>query len=401
MRRVVLFGPRFHTNLRYWVEGIRQNGFAPHVWTLYAGQSESHDTVAPDQIGYSRVWRAVFRRRSLDPYDAFSMRWGLPSLRKLWRALRTEPKPAVVIIRNVNSTPALVVLALTVLGSRAKIVLYSQGPKYRATLSLRRRVAYSVAARALGAVWLTPVRGQPSAMATHRDVYYVPFGHPPRVDAAEVLRRPCAPPRVLVVGKFMPRKNHRLFLQAFAEARKRLAMRALIVGEASQAAQRECYATLREFVAQAGLQDDVEFRLNLPPDAMGTAYREADLFVLPATAERAGFVVLEAMAFGLPVICSATNGLACYIKPGASGDVFVDGDEAQLQAALERWCQDPGGLRRGGIAALELVRARHDPHRFGEFIREVATGKLRAGRTGQRESSRGYRTELPRDGAGG
>ncbi len=383
MSVVVLFVPRFHTNLSHWVQGLLQGGFAPQVWTLYSGHSESYEAVAPRQIGYSGVWRMLFRRRRLDPYDSFSMRWGLPALRRVWRGMRTDPPPAVVIIRNINSTSGLVVLAAAVLGSRARIVLYSLGPKYRAALSVRRRFMYRATALALRAVWLTPVRGRESCVETDPAVYYVPFAHPPCVDAGEVRRRRCAPPRVLVVGKFVPRKNHHLFLRAFAEVRRTIDIRALIVGEASLVAHREYYESLREFTTTAGLDDDVEFRLNLPASAMSAVYREADLLVLPATAERAGFVVLEAMAFGLPVICSVTCGLACYVEPGVSGDVFRDGDGSHLQAVLEAWCKDPGRLRRGGLVALELCKERHAPGRLAQFVRDVVAGVRPFGEVGE------------------
>jgi glycosyltransferase involved in cell wall biosynthesis len=44
---------------------------------------------------------------------------------------------------------------------------------------------------------------------------------------------------------------------------------------------------------------------------------------------------LEAMAHGLPVICSDTNGTACYTRPGLDGFLFRDNDEESLVDVLD------------------------------------------------------------------
>ncbi len=55
-------------------------------------------------------------------------------------------------------------------------------------------------------------------------------------------------------------------------------------------------------------------------------YKASDIFILPTLYDQFGFVVVEALAVGLPVICSKYAGARCFIKDGYNGYV-IDPDE--------------------------------------------------------------------------
>ncbi len=55
-------------------------------------------------------------------------------------------------------------------------------------------------------------------------------------------------------------------------------------------------------------------------EELSSAYASADIFVMPSETETLGFVALEAMASGLPVVAVAAGGLVDIItKPGLIG----------------------------------------------------------------------------------
>ena len=58
----------------------------------------------------------------------------------------------------------------------------------------------------------------------------------------------------------------------------------------------------------------------LTGDELSSAYASADIFMMPSESETLGFVALEAMASGIPVVSVAAGGLVDIItKPGIIG----------------------------------------------------------------------------------
>jgi glycosyltransferase involved in cell wall biosynthesis len=72
---------------------------------------------------------------------------------------------------------------------------------------------------------------------------------------------------------------------------------------------------------------------------LASLYRDAALFVLPSRAEGFGLPVLEAMAFGTPVVCSRIDALVELCGPSAAAFCPVD-DAAVLAVTLDRLLDD-------------------------------------------------------------
>lgn len=58
-------------------------------------------------------------------------------------------------------------------------------------------------------------------------------------------------------------------------------------------------------------------------EELSQAYASGDIFVMPSESETLGFVVLEAMASGLPVVCVRAGGLPDILdKDGVTGFLY-------------------------------------------------------------------------------
>lgn len=102
---------------------------------------------------------------------------------------------------------------------------------------------------------------------------------------------------ILHVGRFMPQKNHRFLIEAFAEvARRRADAVLLLVGTG------EARALVEDWVAERGLIDRVVL-LGQRQD-VERLYMAADVFCLPSLYEGLGMVAVEAQATGLPCLLS-------------------------------------------------------------------------------------------------
>eukprot|EP00316_Scyphosphaera_apsteinii_P004340 CAMPEP_0119344420 /NCGR_PEP_ID=MMETSP1333-20130426/106963_1 /TAXON_ID=418940 /ORGANISM="Scyphosphaera apsteinii, Strain RCC1455" /LENGTH=484 /DNA_ID=CAMNT_0007356859 /DNA_START=26 /DNA_END=1480 /DNA_ORIENTATION=+ len=96
--------------------------------------------------------------------------------------------------------------------------------------------------------------------------------------------------------------------------------------------------------------EDVVFTGQLSGEPLSRAYAAADVFVMPSESETLGFVVLEAMASGVPPVCANAGGLPSLISDGESGLLFKPGDTADLVAKVNMLLSDARLRRRMGDA---------------------------------------------------
>jgi glycosyltransferase involved in cell wall biosynthesis len=88
-------------------------------------------------------------------------------------------------------------------------------------------------------------------------------------------------------------------------------------------------------VGSPGVEDGVEFTGRLTGDALWRRFRESSLLVVPSIwPEPCPTVVLEALAWGRPVIASQTGGLPDLVAHGRTGLLVPPGDPTALAGAL-------------------------------------------------------------------
>jgi glycosyltransferase involved in cell wall biosynthesis len=161
------------------------------------------------------------------------------------------------------------------------------------------------------------------------------------------------PVRLLCVATLTPRKGHDLLLDALAPLTGH-AWRLDCVGSADRSP--STAERLRARAARLGLDDRIEWRGELPEDALAAAFDAADLFVLPARHEGYGMAVAEALARGLPVVATRTGAIPELV--GDDAGLLVPPDDATaLSAALHRMLTDATTRARYAAGAAR-VRAR-------------------------------------------
>jgi glycosyltransferase involved in cell wall biosynthesis len=102
-------------------------------------------------------------------------------------------------------------------------------------------------------------------------------------------------------------------------------------------------------VMELGLDNFVRFTGLLPEEEKAEHFRLADAYVMPSRGEGFGFVFLEAMASGIPVVASAIDGGREAVREGMLGEL-VDPDLPEsivhgILAALRR----PRGVVPKGV----------------------------------------------------
>ena len=85
----------------------------------------------------------------------------------------------------------------------------------------------------------------------------------------------------------------------------------------------------------------------------------ADVAVVPSLYEPFGFVALEAIVLGAPLVVAGTGGLTTIVADGETGWQFTPGDAQALSEALREALSDPREARRRAGQARADVQVRY------------------------------------------
>ena len=152
---------------------------------------------------------------------------------------------------------------------------------------------------------------------------------------------------------FIGRLRHYKGIDVLIHAMQRIRARLLIIGTGPM---QEAWQNLAQ---TQNLADKVFFLGDAPDKETLAARHAADLFVLPSTnrAEALGIVQLEAMACGLPVICTELGTGTSYVnRDGVTGLVVPPNDPHALAAAINRLLAAPAMRAKMGAEGRMRVR---------------------------------------------
>jgi glycosyltransferase involved in cell wall biosynthesis len=139
------------------------------------------------------------------------------------------------------------------------------------------------------------------------------------------------------VGRLLDWKGFQLGLRALAELGDR-SYRYLIVGDGP------AEGRLRSLAADLGLGAQVEFAGRLPRREVLTRVSQSGMLVHPSFHDSGGFVVVEALALGVPVVCLTIGG-----PPFLAADGGIAADPYPASTVVQRLAE-----------AMTMVRAERD-----------------------------------------
>jgi len=113
--------------------------------------------------------------------------------------------------------------------------------------------------------------------------------------------------------------------------------------------------TLDGALGSNGTRDRVRLLSHVPWQQLAEWYRRASVFVMPSYYETFGISVIEAMAFGLPVVATNVGGLPEVVQDGVTGILVPPKDPNALADVIVRLLRDPELRKRLGNAGRERV----------------------------------------------
>ena len=135
--------------------------------------------------------------------------------------------------------------------------------------------------------------------------------------------------KLLFVGRLEERKGLSFLLRSFAKASRLTEYKLTleIVGAGSP-------GNYQKLASRLGIEESVKFRGYLPVHELNNMYSTADIFVMPSRMEGFGIVLLEAMDYGLPIICTDRGGMPEVVSQYNRGFIVEFGNEKALATMI-------------------------------------------------------------------
>jgi rhamnosyl/mannosyltransferase len=158
-------------------------------------------------------------------------------------------------------------------------------------------------------------------------------------------------PKLLFVGRLRYYKGLNVLIDAMPDLQAQL----LVVGIGPMLDEWQAHAQ------SSGVAERVAWLGEVPDADLPALYHLSDLFVLPAShpSEAFGLVQVEAMASGLPTVCTELGtGTSWVTRDGQTGCVVPPNDPSRLAEAIQNLLRDP--IRRQALGAAARQRAQSE-----------------------------------------
>jgi D-inositol-3-phosphate glycosyltransferase len=186
-------------------------------------------------------------------------------------------------------------------------------------------------------------------------------------------------PRVLCVGRLVPRKGFDTVIRALAAIPD--AELVIAGGPVAEKLDDDAEASrLRRLAERFGVADRVRLIGAVPRPDMPALLRSADVVVCSPWYEPFGIVPLEAMACGVPVVASAVGGFLDTVVDGATGTLVPPRRPDQLAAAVRKLLAEPFWREAYGTAGVDRARSRYSWDRIAAGTLAVYEDLLGAGK---------------------
>ena len=176
---------------------------------------------------------------------------------------------------------------------------------------------------------------------------------------------------VACVAVMIDGKGHDVLLAAWREVRRDFPHAVLVL-----TADGYLRGGLEVLAGQLGIQESVRF-VGFVPD-LSVVYSRASLVVLASRSEGQSLTLLEAFAYGLPVVATSVGGIPEVVLPGETGLLVEPDDAPGFARAMKRLMGDADLRRRLGQAGRQLVVDRHSTATraaaLGTYFRALTNG---------------------------
>jgi glycosyltransferase involved in cell wall biosynthesis len=201
-------------------------------------------------------------------------------------------------------------------------------------------------------------------------------------------------PRILSIGRFVPKKGFLVLIRALHLLREKgFNFGCTIIGSGPME------NDLRKLILDLELGDCIELLSPMSQHELLQYYESADLFALASEVQDDGDrdgvpnVIVEAMAMEIPVVSTNVSGIPESVIHGENGILVPEKDPSALSEGIAAVLNQPEMARQFGRAGRKKVEQEFDSlrnvHRIGAaFFQAIGSGEWRKVRDVSTESAR-------------
>jgi len=274
-----------------------------------------------------------------------------------------QARPGLIVTGHVNFAPLGWALARLV---RAPMATFVYGIDAWSPLSRSRRLALQ---HSDGIIAISRYTATQAAQANALNPSRLRVLHncrDPQIALTPAKPQRNGPPSLLTVARMSlaeQYKGHDMVLRAMPELLRRFPdLHYDIVGDG------DARPGLQALAKQLGVAAAVRFHGVVSEAELHRHYAQASLFIMPSRAEGFGFVFLEAMAHGLPVIGGNMDATPEVVVHGETGLLVDPTSPAQITDAVAALLADPDQRQRMGAAAQRRVEEHFSFPRFQQQL---------------------------------
>jgi teichuronic acid biosynthesis glycosyltransferase TuaC len=151
----------------------------------------------------------------------------------------------------------------------------------------------------------------------------------PKAEARATLGLPLAVPLIFSLGVLVERKGFHILISAMSELVLSYPNLTLVIGGDGPLRN-----ALRKKIVSLGLENNVKMVGHIPSSLLNYYYNSADIFVLSSLSEGNPTVIFEALASGLPIVCTGVGGAPEIISSDAYGILVTPGSVENLSIGI-------------------------------------------------------------------
>ena len=192
--------------------------------------------------------------------------------------------------------------------------------------------------------------------------YRVCYNPCPQISKEPVLQKK---KQILFSGTLYAGKGYQDLIRAFAKIAKKYPDWNVVLagnGEVEKG---------RAISKELGIANQVEFLGWVSGEQKDKAFRETMIFCLPSYAEGFPMAVLDAWAYGLPVITTPVGGIPDVAKDGENMLLFNPGDINALAYQLEKMIIDENLRNRIALASLDFAENKFNKYTINKQLGEL------------------------------